>query len=275
MMPVPHSMWDGPDQCRFLYLHKICGFTARVYLSPTCQIRQSTQRYLNWSTSELRTFMWSGFFYYLFTDRLGTARKLGDVSGPDASNFNGSLLTFCYLCSDGALLTYRFKTCFMIRTTFGRGSSSFGILGCNIHLPLLSQCGCDEISFDVRWGRKKYLSMWSMGWIRRSYIVVKSNAWESMDSSADFKSIWYLAPLSGCQTGSFKLTIDAAPPDEELDSGVIFEDASDDSHLDGASYEEDTFAKPEIPMWGFDLQPAAGKEPQSVMRSPTNSLHRR
>jgi hypothetical protein len=91
-------------------------------------------------------------------------------------------------------------------------------------------------------------------------IVAGSSVWRSMELSAEFKSIWYLAPLSGRQTGSFKLTIDAAPPDEELDSGMISEEESDDSQLDGAEDGEDTFAKPELPMWGFHLQPAAGRE---------------
>lgn len=92
-------------------------------------------------------------------------------------------------------------------------------------------------------------------------IIAKSSAWKSIDSSVDFKPIWYLAPLSGRQSSCFMLTIDAAPPDEELDRGMILEDSSDDSQSGSAENDEDIFKElPEAPMWAFHLEPAAGRD---------------
>jgi len=70
--------------------------------------------------------------------------------------------------------------------------------------------------------------------------------------------------MSGRQTGWFKLTIDAALSEEEIDREIMDEDPSDDSQLDSVEDDEDSFGMPELPMWGFYLQPAAGRETRLV-----------
>jgi len=95
-------------------------------------------------------------------------------------------------------------------------------------------------------------------------IIARSGAWKSLDSSVIFQPTWYLAPMSGRQTGWFKLTIDAALSEEEIDREIMDEDPSDDSQLDSVEDDEDSFGMPELPMWGFYLQPAAGRETRLV-----------
>ncbi|KAG9229461.1 heterokaryon incompatibility protein-domain-containing protein [Amylocarpus encephaloides] len=104
-------------------------------------------------------------------------------------------------------------------------------------------------------------------------IIARSSAWKSIDPGVDFKPIWYLAPLSRRQTSCFKLTIDAAPTDEELDRGMMLEDTSDDSQLGSAENDEETFRKPEAPMWAFYLQPAADVEGCVAQSEIPSGLH--
>jgi hypothetical protein len=66
--------------------------------------------------------------------------------------------------------------------------------------------------------------------------------------------------MSGRQTGWFRLTVDAAPSEEELDREMMVEEQSDDSQLDSVGDDGDGFELPGLPMWGFYLQPAAGRE---------------
>jgi hypothetical protein len=89
-------------------------------------------------------------------------------------------------------------------------------------------------------------------------IIVRSDAFDSLDSSVIFQATWYLTAMSGRQTGWFKLTIDAAPSEEEIE--MMDEEPSDGSQSDSVENIEDDFGMPEVPMWGFYLQPAVGRE---------------
>jgi hypothetical protein len=93
-------------------------------------------------------------------------------------------------------------------------------------------------------------------------IIARSNAFESLDPSVIFQATWYLTPMSGRQTGWFRLTIDAALSEEEIE--MLDEEPSDGSQSDNVENIEDDFGMPEVPMWGFCLQPTVGRETRFV-----------
>ncbi|RYP11949.1 hypothetical protein DL765_007528 [Monosporascus sp. GIB2] len=103
-------------------------------------------------------------------------------------------------------------------------------------------------------------------------VIVKSNGWRTLDPSIGFKPTWYLAPMSGRQAGWFKLTIDAAPSEEEL-----YTERSDDGDDEGGEAQATEGERGEfelaVPMWGFYLQPAADVEERIAKSEPPSGLH--
>ncbi|OTB00327.1 hypothetical protein M426DRAFT_324375 [Hypoxylon sp. CI-4A] len=98
-------------------------------------------------------------------------------------------------------------------------------------------------------------------------IIIKSRAWEAIEIDAPFNPTWYLTPIVGQFPGWFKLTIDAAPSEEELYQDFV-EDESPTTED-----EEDPFNMPNVPMWGFYLQPAADVENNIALSEPPAGLH--
>ncbi|RYP46046.1 hypothetical protein DL768_007691 [Monosporascus sp. mg162] len=103
-------------------------------------------------------------------------------------------------------------------------------------------------------------------------IIVRSVAWKSLDSSVGFKPTWYLASMSGRQAGWFKLTIDAAPSEEELYAELLGDRDNEGSETQATEDEQHEFELVE-PLWGFYLQPIADVEERIAKSEPPPGLH--
>ncbi|KAH7312987.1 heterokaryon incompatibility protein-domain-containing protein [Rhexocercosporidium sp. MPI-PUGE-AT-0058] len=95
-------------------------------------------------------------------------------------------------------------------------------------------------------------------------VVIKSDAWKSLNVDAPFQCTWYLEPLSGSLSGWFKLTIDCVETGE--DSGEE-NDGSDEHAATMGPVEtaqqtesESVEPRPPVPIWSFVMQPAKDVE---------------
>ncbi|KAI1343206.1 HET-domain-containing protein [Xylariaceae sp. FL0016] len=107
--------------------------------------------------------------------------------------------------------------------------------------------------------------------------ISSSDAVRLLGSSAPFESLSYIVPLNGRHEGWYKLTIDAALSDEEIDrlhmEGNLSDSDDDDSDLSasqpGSDAPEGDFNRPPVLMWGFYLMPANNVENLLADGSPT------
>ncbi len=87
---------------------------------------------------------------------------------------------------------------------------------------------------------------------------MRSSGRKAVEDGAAFKPIWYLSPINE-PASWLKLTIDAMG-DEWDDKSVSVSSDAAEAPSDAASQASGgAFVMPKPPLWGFLLQPAAGK----------------